>query len=291
MKRSKRVAALLLLLLGCVPAAAAEPTVEISVLSYNTHGLASWVAGDDPESRFPRIGELANRYDVVLVQEDFAHHERLLPSLRHGVVVRGNESRFGGWLCPVCAGSGLTFLARWPDAVQRLVNTPYGVCSGWLGGASDCFATKGFQYVRLRLPGGAELDFVNTHLDAGGAQEDRDARRQQLDALQRHLQRSAAGRALVVAGDFNLDAVVPEDAALRDGFADALGLTDSGARPATGTDWKRLDYIYVRDGEDTTLEILSAGEDGGFVHGGLPLSDHPAIFTRLRVRPMAGPSP
>ncbi len=277
--------ALLLLLVALASPAAAEPALEIRVLSYNTPGLAAWVAGDDPEERFPRIGALANGYDVALLQEDFSHHERLLPALRHAVVERGNESRFDAWMCPVCAGSGLTFLARWPGALRRLVNAPYGTCSGWLGGANDCLATKGFQHARIELPGGAQLDFVNSHLDAGRSEEDRRARRRQLDALQRHLAGEAAGRALVIAGDFNLDAAVPDDTALRDAFVTGLGLSDSGARPAPGTDWTRLDYIYVRNGADTTLEVLAAGEDLTFTHEGQPLSDHPAIFTTLRVRP------
>ncbi len=289
MKRATNLVALLAFLVALARPAAAEPGLEIRVLSYNTHGLAAWAAGDDPEARFPRIGALANRYDVALLQEDFEHHERLLPRVRHGVVSRGNESRFGSWLCPVCAGSGLTLLARWPDALERLVNTAYGICSGWLGAANDCFATKGFQHARLRLPGGLQVDFVNTHLDAGDGEEDRGARAGQLEALQRHLHREAAGRALVVAGDFNLDDGVPEDVALRDAFASSLALSDSGARAAPGSDWTRLDYIYVRDGADTRLEILAAGEDPTFVHEGSPLSDHPAIFTTLRVQPTPTP--
>lgn len=277
-----RLPALALLALLGSGAAGAQP-LEVTVLSYNTHGLAGWIARDDPEARFPVIGELVNRYDVVLLQEDFEHHERLRARLRHPLVERGNPSRFPGWLCPLCRGSGLTLLARWRDALHSLTNAAYGVCSGWLGGANDCLATKGFQHARLRIPGGPVVDFVNTHLDAGRSREDRDVRRRQLAALRGYLEREAPGRPLVVAGDFNLDADVSEDAALRDGFAAGLGLADSGAGPAPGTPWKHLDYIYLRDGEGARLEILEAGEDPTFVREGLPLSDHPAIFTRLRI--------
>jgi endonuclease/exonuclease/phosphatase family metal-dependent hydrolase len=266
-----------------VAPAAAEP-VEIRVLSYNTHGLAAWIAGDDPETRFPRIGALAGGYDVALLQEDFAHHERLRGSVVHPVIARGNESRFSGsWPCPFCRGSGLTLLARWEGALVSLANVAYETCSGWLDRANDCFATKGFQHARLRLPGGALLDFVNTHLDAGRAAEDREARRAQISRLRDHLAREAAGRALVLAGDLNLDAAVPEDAALRDALVADLGLVDSGARPAAGTDWERVDYIYVRSGEELRVEVLAAGEDRAFRHEAEPLSDHPALFARLRV--------
>ncbi len=275
-----------LLLLGAALAAvpAGSEPVEIRVLSYNTHGLAAWIAGDDPEARFPRIGARADAYDVALLQEDFSHHERLRGSVAHPVIERGNESRFAGsWLCPFCSGSGLTLLARWSDALQSLANVAYDTCSGWLDKANDCLATKGFQHARLRLPGGALLDFVNTHLDAGRADADREARRRQLASLRNHLARETPGRALVLAGDLNLDAAVPEDVALRDELVAALGLVDSGARPAPGTDWERVDYIYVRSGEALHLEVLEAGEDRGFQHDALPLSDHPALFARLRI--------
>lgn len=255
---------------------------EISVLSYNTHGLPSWIAGDDPEARFPRIGELANSYDIVLLQEDFEHHEALLTQTRHGFVARGNPSRDSLHCWISCSGSGLTFLTSLPrERVPRIDNVPYGVCSGWLSNANDCLATKGFQHARVTTGAGTTLHFVNTHLDAGSAAEDREARRQQLEILQEHLLANAAGEALIVGGDLNLDASNPEDVRLLEAFASALGLTNSGARAAPGSAWTVLDYIYHRSGSDTGLRVLEAGEAGEFTEAGTPLSDHPALFVRV----------
>jgi len=65
---------------------AAEPEVgtviseagsEITVLSYNVHGLFPLVAKDDPRDRMPTIGWLANRYEVAMFQEDFEYHNIL----------------------------------------------------------------------------------------------------------------------------------------------------------------------------------------------------------------------
>ncbi|MGI9432080.1 MAG: endonuclease/exonuclease/phosphatase family protein, partial [Myxococcota bacterium] len=208
---------------------------ELSVLSYNTHGLPSWIAGDDPEARFPRIGELANAYDLVLLQEDFEHHEALLTGTLQEFVARGNESRESLHCWISCSGSGLTFLTSLPrERVPRIDNVPYGVCSGWIDNANDCFATKGFQHARVTTETGATLHVVNTHLDAGSAAEDREARRRQLEILQEHLLASAAGEALIVGGDLNLDASSPEDVELLEAFAGALDLTDTGARAAAG---------------------------------------------------------
>jgi endonuclease/exonuclease/phosphatase family metal-dependent hydrolase len=272
------------------PAARAEPaSVELRVVTYNTHGLPSWIAGDEPERRFPEIARRLQGYDVALLQEDFAYHEPLRAGLPGFVLERGNESRFRGSLfCALaCDGSGLTFATRLPrSALVELDSVAYLACSGWVGGANDCLATKGFQHARLLLPGGLELHLVNTHLDAGRAPADRAARRTQLERLRRRLERTAAGAALVLGGDLNLDAADPRDAALRDEFARALGLADTGAAPAPGGPWRRLDYLYRRDGAAVLVQVLEAGEAREFSDGARPLSDHPALSVRLRVRPV-----
>jgi endonuclease/exonuclease/phosphatase family metal-dependent hydrolase len=277
-------------LCGAPPRAAAEPgAVELRLLTYNTHGLPAWIAGDDPARRFPQIARRVQAYDVALLQEDFEYHELLRAGVPGLVVERGNPSRFeGSPFCLVsCQGSGLTFVTRFPRAaLLGLANVRYRACAGWLGGANDCFATKGFQHVRLLLPGDLEVHVVNTHLDAGRAPEDRAARRAQLERLRSHLEGTAQGAALVLGGDLNLDAADPEDAALRDEFARALGLVDTGAAYGPGGPWKRLDYLYRRDGVAVLLQVLDAGEAREFSDGGRPLSDHPALFVRLRARPL-----
>jgi endonuclease/exonuclease/phosphatase family metal-dependent hydrolase len=211
-------------------AASAATGGEFTVLSYNTHGLSAWVAGDDPETRFPIIGEKSNAYDLALLQEDFAHHPALLQEAEQPIVARGNPSRFGRW-CPVCFGSGLTILSRLEKrSLVEVVSRAYRKCAGWIGRANDCFATKGFQRMRIRLEGGAQLDLVNTHLDAGRSREDREARRGQLDLLRTSIEAELGGGALILGGDLNLDAADPEDVSLLDAFTSALRLESSGAR-------------------------------------------------------------
>lgn len=277
------------LALGAALLAAAAPAEELSVLTYNVHGLPAWVARDDPEARMPAIAARADAYDVVLLQEDFAFHERLREATGHPLVRRGNPSR-APW-CPVCNGAGLTLLSRLsPDALLTLDVQPYDICAGWLGGANDCFATKGFLRARLRLASGAVLDVVNTHLDAGRDDADREARRRQLAALAGSLAREVGDGALVVGGDFNLDADDAADAALLRAFAAELGLADSGARASAGSGFPALDYLLSRSGRDATLRVLEAGEDEGFRADGAALSDHPALFVRFEVAPAAAPA-
>jgi endonuclease/exonuclease/phosphatase family metal-dependent hydrolase len=273
-----RTLAAALLWLLAAPAAAEE----LTILSYNTHGLPSWIAGDDPEARFPRIGTLANAYDVVLLQEDFEHHEALRSTTHHGFIERGNPSRESLHCWITCSGSGLTFLASLPgERDPHVDNIPYGVCSGWFGNANDCFATKGFQHARVELDQAGTVHFVNTHLDAGDAAEDREARRQQLEILREYLAKHVAGEALILGGDLNLDEANPEDMELLETFTTALGLTNTGARAAADNSWTVLDYLYYRDGDETAVRILDAGEASEFQESGVPLSDHPALFVRI----------
>lgn len=256
------------------PLRAEAGAVELRIVTYNTHGLPAWIARDDPERRFPVIGRLLDAYDLAVVQEDFFHHELLLGAITLPLRARGNED------------SGLTTLARLPARV--LVETqaePYGVCSGWLFGANDCLGDKGFLRTRVELANGARVDFVNTHLDAGRADADREARRAQLEILAERLRLASAGVPLVVGGDLNLHHDDPRDRALLDRFAAALGLADSEAKPAPGSAWSRIDYLLTRGGDGVAIEVLEAGMAAEFVHDGAPLSDHPALWARLRVVP------
>lgn len=266
--------------------------VELSLVSYNLHGLPSWIAFDDPPSRMTAIGPLLSRYDVALLQEDWSHHDALMASVGAAAVRRGNGPRGTafGWLTPFCGhcGSGLTLLSIAPKLKIELHEaSPLPGCAGWLSGGNDCFATKGFLRARLALATGIEVDLVDLHLDAGPGADDQEVRRTQLDALADRLERSSAGRALVVAGDFNLDLDDPPSRTILDAFRDRLALLDSGAHPrherGAGGAWVRIDHVFFRRGDDVRVEPIAAGEATEFVRDGAPLSDHPAVSVRFRL--------
>ena len=257
---------------------------EIKILVYNTHGLPSAFAGDDPEERFPLIGEKTKGYQLSLLQEDFAHHELLLKNLnKESVAVRGNDNNKS--LCPFCSGSGLTMISNLEKEWQLEVNSEaFNSCSGWLGGLNDCFASKGFQLARVQTPSEKYVFILNTHLDAGRSTSDRKARAEQLNQILTKVKQVTSEEALIVAGDLNLRWNDPQDSHLLEAFKEDLGLIDSFEGVKFEKTRPVLDYILYRNGTTTTLEVLEVGEDPDFQYDNEPLSDHPALFIRLLIR-------
>jgi len=256
----------------------------VTVLTYNVHGLPSLFVADDPEGRMPEISSRLNRYDIVLLQESWAYGAALGAQATHAT-----QERSGGVDTGMLFQTGLATFAR--PRLRAVTRGSLGACAGWLDRANDCFADKGFLRVRLALTNGAEVDFWNLHLDAGGDVSDRDARDRQLARLVLRVREISGGGPLVVAGDFNLDAANPADRTLLERFVRELSLTDSGARAAASGVFenKHIDYILYRSGFDIRLEPAEVGEAREFSDGPTPLSDHPALFARLRVSAASGP--
>lgn len=288
MRRAVLVLALALAAASAPAARGESGPATLSVLTYNTHGLPGWIAGDDPPARYPLLLEKAARFDVVLLQEDFAHQAIVDAEKRHPALVRGNGARRD---LPLFQGSGLTLLTRLAAAASPVL-APYLVCHGWLSGANDCLGSKGFLMQRLALADGAAVDVWNTHLDAGAGPEDQAAREAQLDRLAAAIERESAGRAVVAGGDFNLDWDAPHERALLERFRARLGLALAAMTPEGA--WRsRLDYLLYRPAPGAPLAVREAGMAHDFVGAaGEPLSDHPAIFAVFEVgaAPAGGPA-
>ena len=258
--------------------------VVLAVLTYNVHGLDAWVVDDDPVARMPAISSRLNAYDVALIQETWTYYDAMAAQATHPVKERGSGPHPGTFL-----QTGLATFAR--PAFAALSRGSLGACSGWLGGANDCLADKGYLRMRLRLSNGAVVDFWTLHLDAGDGTGDRAARAVQLANLEARVRSLSGDAALVVGGDFNSAAEEPRDVELLQAFASHLGLADSGARAAADGRFaaKHIDYVFVRSGTTAALRVVETGEAREFERDGKPLSDHPALFARLEVTPLSGP--
>ena len=260
-----------------------QQSEKLRILVYNTHGLPGLFISDNPKKRFPVIGKKTQDFNISLLQEDYSHHEELLSGLaKESLAIRGGlGSRL---ICPFCTGSGLTSVfnlpKNWTVAVE---NETYETCSGWLRGANDCFAYKGFQIIKITLPSNKRFFIVNTHMDAGKRDSDRAARKKQLEHIISTIKLRTTTEALIVAGDLNLNSKNPEDVKLLENFKEELKLTDSFTGHKISKKWTILDYILYKQGEELEFKIISVGEDESFITKEGPLSDHPALIIELLI--------
>ena len=256
---------------------------KLRILVYNTHGLPEIFISDNPKKRFPVIGKKTQDFSISLLQEDYSHHEGLLAGLgEESLAIRGELG--GRLICPFCTGSGLTSVFNLPkNWTIEVENQTYDTCSGWLRGANDCFAYKGFQLIKITLPSNKRFFIVNTHMDAGRRDSDRAAREKQLAHIILTIKQRTTAEALIIAGDLNLNSKNPEDVKLLESFKEALRLTDSFTGHKISNKWTILDYILYKQGDELEFKIISVGEDESFVTEEGPLSDHPALIIELSI--------
>ena len=255
----------------------------LKMLVYNTHGLPEIFISDNPKKRFPIIGEKTQDFNISLLQEDYAHHEELSSGFaQKSIAIRGP---MGGTLsCPFCTGSGLSSIFNLPkDWNIEVESEAYETCSGWLRGANDCFAYKGFQIIKITTPNQKKFFIVNTHMDAGRRDSDRSSRKIQLDHIVSAIEQREINEALIVAGDLNLNSKDPKDVLLLEEFKEKLKLNDSFEGYEISKKWSILDYILYRQGSEVDFKLVSVGEDESFVTEEGPLSDHPALFLELSI--------
>ena len=260
-----------------------QQSEKLRILVYNTHGLPEIFISDNPKKRFPVIGKKTQDFNISLLQEDYSHHEELSSGLaKESLAIRGGLG--GSLICPFCTGSGLTSVFNLPkNWAVDVENETYDTCSGWLRGANDCFAYKGFQLIKVTLPSNKRLFIVNTHMDAGRRDSDRAAREKQLEHIISTIKQRTTAEALIIAGDLNLNSKNPEDVKLLESFKEELRLTDSFTGHKISNKWTILDYILYKQGEELEFKIISVGEDQSFITKDGPLSDHPALIIELLI--------
>lgn len=258
--------------------APAPKTGTLRVLTYNVHGLPAAITGDDTAGRMKLIGPLLEPFDVVGLQEDFvdANHATLEQAVTHPHKVRFAtlvaEDKF--------YGSGLAVFSRVPPGLveQRF----YTTCYGLFDHAADCMASKGFQILRLQVAPGVEVDFYNTHMEAGGGPEDQAARIVQVGQVVEAMATVSKDRAVIFVGDTNISVDDPVEAPQMATLTGQAGLHDACEAvkcPQPG----RIDRILLRDSAQVDLQVETWTNEPAFVDAkGVPLSDHDAISARIR---------
>jgi endonuclease/exonuclease/phosphatase family metal-dependent hydrolase len=252
------------------PAQSAVPSVQkgrFELLTYNVAGLPEGISRSRPTTNLPLIAERLARYDIALVQEDFAYPELLRRGLGLGhrtpAFVRGERLDFG---------DGLSQFARLP--FEGLRRVPWRSCNGIIDSYFDCLTPKGFTSARQTLADGVSVHVFNLHMDAGRSEADRAARAGQVEQLILALLSVPPSDSIIVAGDTNLWG---QDSPLLERLLAATGLSDACATLKCSEPW-RVDRVLYRGGTDLKLTPSSWRIAREFVDAqGQPLSDHPAV--------------
>lgn len=265
----------------------------ISILSYNVAGLPQWMSTSRPRDHAPLISPLLNRYDIVLLQEDFVYHNQLAQLATHEHVSEPNRPRIGRRPHALTVlGDGLNRFSRWP--FDRYERVPWQQCHGVFSSGSDCLAAKGFTFAQHYLRNDGDdgpacwLSVYNIHCDAGHAMGDREARRTQLAQLATHIREHADVRMpCIVAGDTNLEVEENEyDRETLNQFLRETHLIDSRQTARIRQNHKQprplssnIDMILYRSGTHCPLQPRSwrLCTDEFVTEGGEPLSDHNAL--------------
>lgn len=249
---------------------------ELQILSYNVHGLPAAITGDDTPARIAELSTMLNDFPLVALQEDWdaENHQVILDNTAHPYDDYFDEKIEDDKQY----GAGLTFLS----ALEFLdvQGTHYLECNGYLDGASDCFASKGFQFIELPLNAEQSIHIYNTHLEAGGGDEDNAARDTQITQLLEAFAANSSDTPMIFLGDTNLHYDDPADAPLLNRLTDA-GLEEvCPLVDCPEPNW--IDKIFIRSSSSVTLTALEWKHEAEFVDAeGVALSDHPAVSAQI----------
>lgn len=249
----------------------ASTSGTLAVLTYNVAGLPLGLSKSDPYTNTPLISPLLNAYALALMQEDFAFTTQLASQALHPYKSTPGTPALGTFM-----NDGLTRFSNYKFTGHTRVK--WTACNGIADQGSDCLASKGFSVAVTALGPGVEVDVYNLHMDAGNSTGDLTARAAQVDQLLLEIASRSAGRAIIVAGDTNINpSKNVENAQMLAKLLQQAQLTDACVHTACG-ETDRIDRVMYRSSAAVKLEALSWQIDPSFVDSaGDPLSDHEAV--------------
>ena len=259
---------------GSLPFSCGE--AEISVLTYNVHGLPESITGSNPEENMPQISPSLNSYDIVAIQEDFFYHPALASSAEHPYLTpsefylqKGEE---------LINPSGLTLFSIFPT--EKYFLQRWWSCNGTVDQSSDCLAPKGLAAAEIEAMPGVMVDVYNCHMDAGNSEGDKLTRDKQIPQLAYLLNTRSPYRAVIVACDTNIE---KEDELQLEQLLSLTGLKDS-CQELDCPEPDRIDRVLYRSGISVQLEPLRWYIPKEFVNKkGEDLSDHKPVAVDFKI--------
>jgi endonuclease/exonuclease/phosphatase family metal-dependent hydrolase len=252
---------------------------EFTLITYNVAGLPKIVGkknGQNGEYKHPLISPLLNDYDVVLFQEDFAYHKLLVRDILHPFFTEQKKSGF------FRMGDGLNRLSQFQfnGFTRKKWSKCYGVFRR--ASSSDCLTPKGFSVATHELEPGIFVDIYNHHGEAGGTNGDNSSRSKNVRQLINYIKDHSTGRAVILAGDFNLHEKKPADKKHLTNILNRLDLKDTCQELECGQ-YHHIDRIFYRSGHGVDLSAIQWENHNEIFKDreGVRLSDHPPITVRF----------
>lgn len=295
--RARRSLLLLVVLVGVVtaqsdPGPPPRPSPDahvLDVLTFNAALLPGVAASTRQAERAAVMGPHLVGYDVLVLQELFDDRLAmpLLDELAAAYPYRTERvGRDGARMIPWRQDGGVVILSRWP--IEREAQMTFdATCSG-----TDCLADKGVAYAAIRK-GDRIYHLFGTHAQSMYGVRVAEVRAAQFALVRGFVdaQGIPADEPVVLAGDFNVDALRPE--------LDAMLATLRAVRPeTTGPERYTWDpsgnafaggraqwFDYVLYAADHAAPREAWNRVVPLRDGGLDLSDHYAVWGRLMMAP------
>ncbi|MFH2009411.1 MAG: hypothetical protein ABI333_22660 [bacterium] len=275
MRRAATTLLLLAYLVSCRSGQTPPADGELLVLTYNVAGIPQFFSKTNSEVSIPLIGARLDRYDLVLVQEDFYYHDALVADV--DLPYQSTPSRLERDLADM--GDGLNRFSILP--FRDHLRTRWLECHGEMSCGYDCYGSKGYSVAQTELPGGPRLDVWNLHMEAGSCAGDYRVRATNIAQLVADIQELSNGAAVIVAGDTNLHAHRPKDLEQLHRLMSGTGLTDACQALKCGDE--RLDRVLFRSSDSVLLTPVEWYIPDEFVGpSGEDLSDHKPVAVRFR---------
>ena len=252
---------------------------EITIVTYNVHGLPSDLADTDPE-KIKQISPLLNDYDIILIQEDFVYHQELAQEAEHPYQEPISKSELEQSIEEdqlVEIKNGLSSFSMYPTSNHYPQS--WNACNGIATDSRDCLAPKGFSVGEYEVAPGVKIDIYNCHLDAGSSSGDIAARKGQIQQLAEFIGRRSRYRGVIVACDTNLEL---QDRYDLENLLSITGLQES-CQTLQCPEPELIDRIFYRSSVLVQIQPLRWYTPEFVDEKGEPLSDHKPVAVDFKI--------
>ena len=186
----------ILLFISCL---ASHENNSLNIINFNIHGFGKIISGLNVKSKINLIIENIFDNDIIFIQENWKYYNLFKDKLVDHQLFFSLE-RKNIFSYP----SGLLIGINNDIEVMDSKYIFYKDCSGMIFNGSDCLASKGFIFCRIKYLDKI-IDIYNTHLDSGYSKRDYKVRINQLNSLKEYIINNSLDSNLIISGDFNID--------------------------------------------------------------------------------------